>query len=251
MSGIDEIGCFRAILDPYNGITIEVNSLPDTKEEFASNLDLLLEETKNTRNLIWIYIDISKSDFIPCATKQGFFFHTCEEDYILLVKKIKVNAILPTAANHTLGVGAVVLNDKNEILVIKEKISNLGFKLPGGHIDNAEMISQACKREVYEETGIDVEFESIVSIGHFYPHQFRQSNLYVICLAKPLSSEINIQDTQEIIDAKWIDVNKYLEDENVLEYSKFLVKSALKQKGFSLDKTGILSHINKDVEVFS
>ena len=135
-TSVEKIGCFNTILDPYNGLTIDSKYLPNTKDEFELNLDFLIEEVKYKRNLIWIYIDITKSDFIPIATKKGFFFHSCDEDYVLVVKRIKENAIIPTAANHTLGVGAVVINDKNEILVIKEKISNLGYKLPGGHIDN-------------------------------------------------------------------------------------------------------------------
>ena len=249
-TSVEMIGCFLTVLDPYNGITIDSKDLPDTKEEFELNLDYLIDEVKNKRNLIWIYIDIGKSDFIPIATKKGFFFHSCDENYILLVKRTIKNAIIPTAANHTLGVGAVVINDKNEILVIKEKISNLGYKLPGGHIDNGEMISTALEREVLEETGIIVEFESIISLGHFYPHQFHKSNLYILCIAKPKTFEINIQDTQEIVDAKWVDVNKYLEDDEVLAYSKAVVFASLEYKGFIKANQELLCHIKKEFELF-
>lgn len=249
-SSVEKIACFTTVLDPYNGITIDAKDLPSCKEEFELNLDYLIEETIEKRNLIWIYIDIKKSDFIPIATKRGFYFHSCDEDYILVVKRLKENAIVPTAANHTLGVGAVVINDNNELLVIKEKISNIGFKLPGGHIDNGEMISTACVREVMEETGIDVEFESIISLGHFYPHQFHKSNLYVLCLAKPLSFEINIQDTQEIVDAKWVKIEEYLEDETVLAYSKAVVMAALEYQGFKLANHQTLCHIKRDFELF-
>ena len=249
-TSVEKIGCFNTIVDPYNGLTIDSKYLPNTKDEFELNLDFLIEEVKYKRNLIWIYIDITKSDFIPIATKKGFFFHSCDEDYVLVVKRIKENAIIPTAANHTLGVGAVVINDKNEILVIKEKISNLGYKLPGGHIDNSEMISTALEREVFEETGVIVEFESIISLGHFYPHQFHKSNLYVLCIAKPKSLEINIQDTQEILDAKWIDVNRYLEDDEVLAYSKAVVFASLEYKGFIKANQEVLCHIKKDFELF-
>ena len=249
-TSVEIIGCFNTILDPYNGITINTQSLPKTKEEFESNLDYLIQEVNYKRNLIWIYIAIGKSDFIPIATKKGFFFHSCDENYILLVKRTIKNAIIPTAANHTLGVGAVVINDKNEILVIKEKISNLGYKLPGGHIDNGEMISTALEREVLEETGIIVEFESIISLGHFYPHQFHKSNLYILCIAKPKTFEINIQDTQEIVDAKWVDVNKYLEDDEVLAYSKAVVFASLEYKGFIKANQELLCHIKKEFELF-
>ena len=111
------------------------------------------------------------------------------------------------------------------------------------------MISNALVREVYEETGVRVEFESVVSLGHFYPHQFHKSNLYILCLAKPLTKRINIFDTDEVIDAKWVGVNEYLNDENVLTYSKAIVSAALKDKGFKIDNTP-LSHIKKEMELF-
>ena len=210
----------------------------------------MIEEVQYKRFLIWIYIDIKKSDFISIATKKGFTFHSCAEEYVLLVKRLKENAIIPTASNHTLGVGAVVINDKNELLVIKERISTAGYKIPGGHIDDAEMITTALQREVLEETGIIVEFESIISLGHFYPHQFHKSNLYVICTANPKTFEINIQDIEEIIDAKWVDVNTYLSDEKVLDYSKAIIVAALENKGFERINQEVLAHIKKDFELF-
>ena len=250
MESVEEIGCFKTILDPYNGITIESESLPKNKEEFKDNLEILNLTIKEKRNLIWIYIDILKSDFIPIAIENGFFFHSCGEDYILLVKRLKKDAIIPTAANHTLGVGVVVINENNELLVIKERIFTIGYKIPGGHIDDKEMITKAAIREVFEETGVKVEFESIISLGHFYPHQFHKSNLYILCLAKALSYEINIQDTNEIEDAKWVDVQEYLKDENVIEYSKAIVKAALKQKGLIRANQETLAQIKKDFELF-
>lgn len=249
-TSVEKIGCFNTVLDPYNGITIESKDLPTTKEEFEINLDFLVEETQDRRNLIWIYIDISKSDFIPIATSRGFIFHSCDESYVLVVKRLIPDAIIPTSANHTLGVGAVVINENEELLVIKEKISTIGYKLPGGHIDNGEMISSALEREVLEETGIKVEFQSIISLGHFYPHQFHKSNLYVLCIAKPKTLEINIQDTNEIIDAKWVKISKYLEDESVLAYSKAVVLAALEYQGFSLANHETLCHIKRDFELF-
>jgi len=249
-TSIEKIGYFNTVLDPFNGITIDQKDLPDTKEEFEVNLDYLIDETKDRRNLIWIYIDIKNSDFVPIATSKGFFFHSCDEDYILVVKRLIPNAIIPTAANHTLGVGAVVINENNEILVIKERVSTLGYKLPGGHIDNGEMISTALVREVKEETGIEVEFESILSLGHFFPHQFHKSNLYVVCLANAKTFEINIEDTHEIVDAKWMDVNEYINDDNVLPYSKAIVLTALEHRGFKLANHHTLNHIKKNFELF-
>jgi 8-oxo-dGTP diphosphatase len=249
-TSLEKVGCFNTILDPYNGITIESKDLPNNKEEFELNLDYLIKNVENRRFLIWIYIDINKSDYISITTKRGFVFHSCNEDYILVVKRLKENAIIPTASNHTLGVGAVVINDKNELLVIKERISTAGYKLPGGHIDDAELITTALEREVLEETGIIVEFESIISLGHFYPHQFHKSNLYILCTAIAKSSKINIQDSHEIIDAKWVNVDEYLNDEEVFDYSKAIVRAAIKSKGLKRANQETLCHIKKDFELF-
>ena len=57
-TSIEKIGCFNTILDPYNGITIDSKDLTNDKDEFQINLDYLVEQTQNKRNLIWIYIDI-------------------------------------------------------------------------------------------------------------------------------------------------------------------------------------------------
>ena len=139
-TSIEYIANFKTSLDPYNGITILSEDLPKDILEFEQNLKDLIQNVKDNKNLIWIYIDIKKSDFIPIVTKFGFTFHSCNSDYILLVKVLKQNAIVPTLANHTLGVGAVVINSKNEILLIKEIIRNEYYKLPGGHIVGTQRI---------------------------------------------------------------------------------------------------------------
>ncbi|WP_228285198.1 hypothetical protein [Aliarcobacter butzleri] len=57
-TSIEYIFDFKTSLDPYNGLTIQSEDLPKTKEEFETNLAYLIDEVKNKRNLIWIYIDI-------------------------------------------------------------------------------------------------------------------------------------------------------------------------------------------------
>lgn len=249
-TSIEYIANFKTSLDPYNGITILSEDLPKNILEFERDLKDLIEKVQDNKNLIWIYINIKKSDFIPIATKFGFTFHSCNSDYILLVKVLKENAIVPNLANHTLGVGAVVINSKNEILLIKEIIRNEYYKLPGGHIDDAEMISTALSREVFEETGVVAEFEKIISLGHFYPHQFHKSNLYVLCLAKPKSLKIDVKDKEEISEAIWLDLDEMFMRSDIHNYTKTIVKSALSDGGLYKSETLILSHLKNEFELF-
>ena len=99
-----------------------------------------------------------------------------------------------------------------------------------------ERVSQASEREVFEETGVRVKFDSIVSLGHFTPAQFGESNLYVVSLAKALTTKIDIQDTHEIEEARWIDVAEYLRREDVSAYNQELVKKALEKQNALVQK---------------
>lgn len=221
----------KTIENKYNGIIIDHTTLPNSKNVFFKEVIQLIDSIKD-KKLLWIKIPIEKSDFIPILTNMGFEFHHCDLKSLMLVKKLVCNTLIPTAKNFTVGIGAIV-RDGNQLLVIKDRFSD-GYKLPGGHIDNNEPIKDALKREVFEETGIKVEFESIINLGHFMKGQFDESNLYIVCTARPLTKEIKVHDSIEIIEAKWMDVNVFLSLKETNNYNKKVVKAALENKDLKL-----------------
>lgn len=237
------------INDKYDGVTIDSSTIPDSLEEFEEELGYLVNHLEN-KKLLWIKLDIEDSRFIPLLTGYGFVFHHCNERDLTLLKRLVQNPVIPTPKNHTLGVGAVVF-DGERLLVIKDRIYQK-YKLPGGHIDDRENISTALIREVYEETGIRVEFDSIISLGHFSPGQFNESNLYVICRATPLTKVIDIQDTEEIIDARWLEVGEFLSCDEIHPYNKSLVQAALKNSGFRIERNEeLIKRDGLEYELFS
>ncbi|MGK0256324.1 MAG: 8-oxo-dGTP diphosphatase [Arcobacteraceae bacterium] len=236
------------LTDNYEGVIIDNATIPHILEDFEKEIVNILDNLED-KKLLWIKLPIIKSDFIPILTKYDFVFHHCNEEDITLLKKLTIDPIIPTARNHTLGVGVVVINEENEILLIKDRLGKR-YKLPGGYIDDDENISTAVVREVKEETGIDVEFTSIIALGHFKPLQFGESNLYVGCTAKALSKEINIIDDYEIIEARWMDLDEFLNHEEVLVFNKTIVKTAIRNDGLRFEHLDIFTSKNIDYELF-
>jgi len=219
------------IEDKYNGITVDSDTIPLDQNEFKSHIVRFIAESSD-KNLLWIKVAIERSELIPVLTGLGFEFHHCTERELTLVKKLVENPTVPTAKSHTLGVGAIVM-DGTKLLVIKDRIFP-GYKLPGGHVDPHETIIDGLKREVFEETGIRIVFESIANMGHFTAGQFGESTLYVVCTAKPESKEITVFDTSEIVEARWIEVDLFLNLEDTNVYNKKIVQTALENRDLKL-----------------
>ena len=92
-----------------------------------------------------------------------------KSDFVTLTAWLPETAsTLPTQPHHQVGVGAFVMNQREEVLVIQERsgvtagIKNF-WKLPGGLVDPHESIADAVVREVREETGIHVVFGSVAA----------------------------------------------------------------------------------------
>lgn len=63
---------------------------------------------------------------------------------------------------HIVSASCVVLNDENNILLIKSPLR--GWEIPGGQIENGETIREGVIREVKEESGIDVELTEFCGV---------------------------------------------------------------------------------------
>ena len=61
------------------------------------------------------------------------------------------------------GVGVLVIDEQNRILVEKRSDNGL-YCLPGGALDYGEKILDGAKRELYEETGVEVDNLVLLSL---------------------------------------------------------------------------------------
>lgn len=65
---------------------------------------------------------------------------------------------------HIVTVDGVIENNKNEVLLIKNRYKNI-YTVPGGQVENGENLIEALKREIQEETGALVEVNQLVCIS--------------------------------------------------------------------------------------
>jgi 8-oxo-dGTP diphosphatase len=107
-------------------------------------------------------------------------------------------------------VGAVIEDDNGGILLVKHKPERGGFWqgkwiCPGGELELGETIGEGIKREVKEETGLEIElvrhlpaFDRVVkSEGEVSLHV-----VYIDCIAKRAGGELKVDS--DVGEALWV-----------------------------------------------
>ncbi|CAN6232709.1 unnamed protein product [Urochloa humidicola] len=222
----EESSVLEALEDEYGGMVVDADRLPSDAAGFARSLAASLAYWKSAgKKGVWLKLPLDRSEFIPLAVKEGFRYHHAEESYLMLTYWIPDEpCLLPANASHQVGVGGFVINDRMEILVVQEKYSAStlpgAWKLPTGFIHASEEIFTGVVREVKEETGIDTEFMELIAFRHAHNVAFQKSDLFFICVLRPLSNDIRI-DEAEIQAAKWMPLQEFMEQPFVKEDHMF------------------------------
>jgi 8-oxo-dGTP pyrophosphatase MutT (NUDIX family) len=170
---------------------------------------------------------------IPVAVEAGFIFHHSEENHLMLTCRLVEGAFIPGHATHYIGAGGVVLNARDELLVVCERHRRTKqpyYKLPGGALHAGEHLVDGVIREVLEETGIQTTFESLVCFRHWHGYRYGKSDIYFVCRLAPLSEEVTRQ-VEEIEECLWMPVEEYFAHDLVSPFNKRIVRAALNSKG--------------------
>lgn len=78
----------------------------------------------------------------------------------------KLNGPKKTLPIPSIGVGGVLFNRHQQVLLIKRNQPPAQglWSIPGGKLESGESLVDACRREFYEETNLDIEVEHIVAV---------------------------------------------------------------------------------------
>src|SRR5262249_26437859 len=159
----------------FGGVIVDAAALPPSVDEFAPRLRHSLDAWREAgARLAWLKLALEQAEFVPIATESGFFFHHANESDLMLVKRLVEDAFVPNHATHYIGVGGVVINDREEILVVCERYrrdSKPYYKLPGGALQPGEHLVDAVLREVLEETGVAARFDALVCFRHWHGYR--------------------------------------------------------------------------------
>lgn len=116
------------------------------------------------------------------------------------------------------GCGALIINDKNETLLIKrgDKSKNeVGFwGKPGGAVEFGEKVEDAVRREIKEELDIDIE---LVKFLGFTDHIIKSDNQHWVTLsylAKIISGEPKNMEPEKTEAIGWFNFNNLPENLN-------------------------------------
>jgi len=198
--------------DRFGGVEAELSdvALLASPQRVANELSQHLASwQQDGKGGVWMKIPLSCSSLVGTVVAAGFRYHHAKPEYAMLVKWLpSTPCTLPMYAFTKVGVGGVVVNDKDEVLMVKERISPMAafqdsWKLPGGLADPEEDLAQTVLREVHEETGIDASLVGVVSMRHTHRLMHGQSDMYFLVKLRASNNEIRI-DSHELKDAQWM-----------------------------------------------
>lgn len=225
---------FSHTTNPFGGVIITPDELPDSREEFQRLLVSSLRSWSAQRyKVVWLELALDKAAMVPIAVEHGFGYHHTTDDYLMLTLQLVERAFIPPYASHYIGAGGVVVNDSNELLVVHEK-GRIGqgryYKLPGGALHVGEHLVEGVVREVLEETGIETRFTSLACLRNMHGYRYGRSDIYFVCRLEPLSFEITAQE-EEIEECLWMPIEDYYGAETVSFFNKLIVQAALESPG--------------------
>jgi nucleoside triphosphatase len=98
-------------------------------------------------------------------------------------------------------VGAVIFNENNEVLLLKSHKANNNYIIPGGHIEVGENFEQALRREVKEETNLEIKDIKLVGLQEFINDEeayfVKRHFIFIDYVCRADSNEIKLNDEHQ------------------------------------------------------
>jgi len=110
-------------------------------------------------------------------------------------------------------VGAVVFNSESKLLLCKSHKWNNQYVIPGGHIELGESMEAALRREILEETGLDIYAIKLIGIKEcIYSDTFYEKKhfIFIDYVCKTNSTEVTLnEEAEEYVWITMAEIDRY------------------------------------------
>lgn len=101
---------------------------------------------------------------------------------------------------HRITVEVIVLNDIGHVLLVRQGKTRGDWELPGGKVRAGESITHAARREVFEESNVQVNPGNVLGLFHIV----EENTLDVLIAAAPeTANQPAMPNPPEIVQAGW------------------------------------------------
>lgn len=116
---------------------------------------------------------------------------------------------LEKTVNARVAAKAFIVDDEERLLILKREPENVqmpeAWELGGGRLEPGENPFEGLKREVMEETGLEIEVQRPLSVRHF-TRKDGQVITMLVFVCKPLGKEVKL--SKEHTEFEWIPVKE-------------------------------------------
>jgi 8-oxo-dGTP diphosphatase len=106
------------------------------------------------------------------------------------------------------GVGVIIVNHEGKVLIGKRKGTHAPYySIPGGKLDLGETFEEGAKREIKEETDLDIKNPEVIAVTNNLETYRREGLHYIsiIVLVQDFSGELKIMEPEKCAGWLWVD----------------------------------------------
>lgn len=132
-----------------------------------------------------------------------------------------------------LTVSGIIFNNKNEILLCKSHKWDNKYVIPGGHVEYGEKLEDALKREILEETGLNIYDISLLGVKEcFYSNEFYKNRHFIFMDYTCKTDDTKVVLNHEAQEYIWINLGQ-LKTIELGGFTESLLNKLLEEKSES------------------